>query len=132
MATSFQKLPQIKWNSVEKHILHFLASLFTMYTNFKGGPKLLFSVVIPFGSFFQENPICRVYLLSYQGTIPFLCTALQWKHLGERVEVSMTKGAEKIKDKTARGRHDKENANPSYFREIPKSDTWIEMLLRST
>lgn len=48
-----------------------------MYTNFKGEPKLIFSVVISFGSFFQENPICRVYLLRYGSTIPFLCTALQ-------------------------------------------------------
>lgn len=48
-----------------------------MYTNFKGKPKLIFSVVISFGSFFQENPICRVDLLRYGSTIPFLCTALQ-------------------------------------------------------
>lgn len=34
------------------------------------------------------------------------------KAFGERVEVSMTKSAEKIKDKTARGRQGKEKQTP--------------------
>lgn len=86
-----------------------------MCTNFKGEPKLIFSVVISFGSFYQENPICRVYLLRYRSTVPFLCTALQMKAFGERVESTNDKGCRENKRQNSTRKARQRKANPSYF-----------------